>query len=299
MGFEGGIRSRKDALVPMDEEEFKIEIVDVVGSIEEYQMLSLGAHQIVEVMTSSPTQSLLEGTRPRKRAKLDHLSPDQKTQHRKMMNRMSAQSARDRQRAQMVLQEQALKEQFALNNILKEENRKLKASNEALVAENESLKKREEDNAELQSLVEKLRAELEQKESRVGGGGDEISELDMPLTPSSTSTSVSSPEETIREEVGCDSMEPAVPSTVPLPKGLESQLIFLFTLLIWEACFRWASTHPNSSKLSKTSLNKSSVRAQSQLWNKPLQQKSTACQALFKVPQLMWKTEQLRGRPPD
>jgi hypothetical protein len=153
------------------------------------------------------------------------------------------------------------------NNILKEENRKLKASNEALLAENESLKKREEDNAELQGLVEKLRAELEQKESRVGG--EEISELDMPLTPSSTSTSVSSPaEETIREEVGCDSMEPAVPSTVPLPKGLESQLIFLFTLLIWEACFRWASTHPNSSKLSKTSLNKSSVRALSQLWNK-------------------------------
>jgi hypothetical protein len=113
MGFEGGIRSRKDALVPMDEEAFKIEIVDV-GSIEEYQMLSLGAHQIVEVVTSSPTQSLLEGTRPRKRAKLDHLSPDQKTQHRKMMNRMSAQSARDRQRAQMVLQEQALKEQLAL-----------------------------------------------------------------------------------------------------------------------------------------------------------------------------------------
>lgn len=46
---------------------------------------------------------------PRKRRKLDHLSAEEKSQHRKMMNRMSAQSARDRQKALMQQQDVKIK----------------------------------------------------------------------------------------------------------------------------------------------------------------------------------------------
>jgi len=280
MGFDQ-VRSRKEALVPLSNglEEFKIEIVEM-GSYEEFSsMLNMN---VVEVVTSpGPVvqEVQIEGVRPRKRAKLDHLSPDQKTQHRKMMNRMSAQSARDRQRSLMQQQEAELCEtratvscnllqdqslfwifgEFLLiidfpiqNAVLKEENKKLKASYEALEAENRELKAKAEETEKLKAMVEKLTLELS---SRVAA---EIREAESVIE-----------NHVIIKEESCNSMEPAVPSTVPLPKGLETQLIFLCTLLIWEHCFQWTSTLPNFSKLLKTSQNKFSVKtAMSLLSNK-------------------------------
>lgn len=67
-----------------------IEVLSMVGDVMSLDSMELS-------MESSP--------RPRKRAKLDHLSAEEKAQHRKMMNRISAQSARDRQKALMQLQE--------------------------------------------------------------------------------------------------------------------------------------------------------------------------------------------------
>lgn len=104
-------RNRKETLIPKETDEM-IEVLSVVGDIT--NVMTIDSEHFVEVMTSSSSSCSetpdAAGVRPRKRAKLDHLSADEKAQHRKMMNRISAQSARDRQKQQMVVQEVQIKE---------------------------------------------------------------------------------------------------------------------------------------------------------------------------------------------
>lgn len=125
-------RSRKRPLVPLNmDNEVKIEFVNMSGVEDlEYSISNdgmsnqSGEDQMLEVIAATEEMTApmtlepdvvhdgdggkTSGQRPRKRAKLDHLSVEQKAQHRKMMNRISAQSARDRQRALMVQQEQTI-----------------------------------------------------------------------------------------------------------------------------------------------------------------------------------------------
>lgn len=104
-------RNRKETLVPKSTTDEMIEVLSVVGDIT--NVMTIDAERFVEVTTSSSSSDTMSPdsseVRPRKRAKLDHLSSDEKAQHRKMMNRISAQSARDRQKAQMQLQEVQIK----------------------------------------------------------------------------------------------------------------------------------------------------------------------------------------------
>lgn len=107
-------RSRKDPLKPIKMGDIKIEFLDLcvvpADSLNIVEMDSdvSSPSSAMEVVIPSST-SPAEAVRPRKRAKLDHLSPDEKAQHRKMMNRISAQSARDRQKALMGQQESSIK----------------------------------------------------------------------------------------------------------------------------------------------------------------------------------------------
>jgi hypothetical protein len=96
-------RNRKEPLIPK-ETDGMIEVLSIIGEIT--NVMTIDHEKFVEV-TSSVTASPDSGSevRPRKRAKLDHLSVDEKAQHRKMMNRISAQSARDRQKTLMQLQD--------------------------------------------------------------------------------------------------------------------------------------------------------------------------------------------------
>jgi hypothetical protein len=96
--------NRKDVLIPKQTDEM-IEVLSIVGDIT--NMITIDPERFVEVTTTTNDSSCSSsdlssdscgGVRPRKRAKLDHLSAEEKSQHRKMMNRISAQSARDRQK---------------------------------------------------------------------------------------------------------------------------------------------------------------------------------------------------------
>jgi hypothetical protein len=103
-----GGRHRKEPLVPKATDEM-MEVLGVIGG-DYSSLLSLESGGYLEIASSpDPSETDGSGAKPRKRAKLDHLSSEEKAQHRKMMNRISAQSARDRQKAMMHQQDLTIK----------------------------------------------------------------------------------------------------------------------------------------------------------------------------------------------
>lgn len=76
----------------------------------------------------------------RKRQRLDHLTFEQKLLRRKFKNRVAAQSARDRKKAQMETQDRQIAELSCELEKLREENVQLRVQNEELVKENKSMK---------------------------------------------------------------------------------------------------------------------------------------------------------------
>lgn len=116
-------RMRKEPLKSLKMQDIKIEFVDVcvvpAAPADTYSIFDFDSDsssrspptpmKVVSVSSGSPDGDSSEPARPRKRAKLDHMSPEEKAQHRKMMNRISAQSARDRQKALMVKQDVVIK----------------------------------------------------------------------------------------------------------------------------------------------------------------------------------------------
>jgi len=230
-------RNRKEPLVPKETDEM-IEVLSVVGDIT--NIMTIDAERFVEVSTSSvgsPDSNAFE-VRPRKRAKLDHLSADEKAQHRKMMNRISAQSARDRQKAQMQLQEIQINNLANSNEALKKENETLSTKNESLTSENERLS----------TLLKEYESKIRLLESF---GAMEIEVKNEPMDNISDCGSGRSNLDS--------SLEPAVPRAVPLPKGPELLKNFSCILLLW-TCFQWILTHPNSSKHWTPSLNTSLIQ---------------------------------------
>jgi len=251
------VRSRKETLVPIrdsldensstssstDENDIKIEIVDLcnMGDI-----TFETEDQVIEVVTS-PGSSISgdngngrdENPRPRKRAKLDHLSMEQKAQHRKMMNRISAQSARDRQRNLMMQQEDTINSLSITNDVLQKENKKLKSANEKLQNEMEAAAtKASEENQNLRKLVEDLEKKLEE------------------------SVRAREAEILVNESKVCrcsSTSEPAVLEKYPLPKGPDLQQTLTFILLMWTFS-TWTWTRQRSLRLLNTFPNKSCVR---------------------------------------
>ena len=76
----------------------------------------------------------------RKRANLDHLSPEEKMMRRKLKNRVAAQNARDKKRARMEDMEEIIKQLEEEKVKLREENEKLQRANERLTVENQTLR---------------------------------------------------------------------------------------------------------------------------------------------------------------
>ncbi|XP_021961168.1 cyclic AMP-dependent transcription factor ATF-6 alpha [Folsomia candida] len=236
-------RNRKETLVPKSTTDEMIEVLSVVGDIT--NVMTIDAERFVEVTTSSSSSDTMSPdsseVRPRKRAKLDHLSSDEKAQHRKMMNRISAQSARDRQKAQMQLQEVQIKNLMTTNGALKKENESLSNKCNSLTSENQRMS----------DLVKEYEAKIKLLESFSGEIKTQIKIEPMEDTPSECGNG--------RSNDVNSSLEPAVPRTVPQPKGPELAKDFSFLLLLW-TCFQWILTNPNLSKHSMNSLSKSLVQ---------------------------------------
>jgi chromosome segregation ATPase len=245
--------------------EVKIEIVDVC-QMNEYGLAEMEPDQIVEVITSSCNSSdgedSSENPKPRKRAKLDHLSADEKAQHRKMMNRISAQSARDRQKALMGQQEIAIKSLSNQNTILKQQTDALKKENCTLKDTVKDLNNKNdnlsEENDRLTALVKELEEKLAKQNENL------VSREKLECKPEIV-------EESVKDFR--DSLEPAVPSTVPLQKGLDLQKALTFLLLVWTLSLL-ISKRQSSYKLWNSLQKKSSALTPS-CWNsiKSLQQK--------------------------
>lgn len=219
------------------EHDMKIEIVDV-STLNGVELLSMDSDQFIEVITSPDTPASIsspsDSPRPRKRAKLDHLTLEEKAQHRKMMNRISAQSARDRQKAYIGQQEKVIKNLSNEGDSIRTDNKSLKLENEKLSEENLS-----------------LRARIEELEKQI---------KNMSSVPSMEGVIVKEEPSSVQEVTGCcGSFEPAVLSTVPLQKGLELQQTLAILLLMWAlSLLTW--TPPKSLKHLKHFLSKSSVQ---------------------------------------
>merc|ERR1711963_555442 len=89
---------------------------------------------------SEGSEHQLEGGKPvRKRANLDHLSPEEKLMRRKLKNRVAAQNARDKKRVKMEDMETDVERLRAHAKALEARNAQLVSENERLVAENKRL----------------------------------------------------------------------------------------------------------------------------------------------------------------
>jgi hypothetical protein len=257
--IETPVRSRKDPLKELKMEDIKIEFVDLcvlpadgmgMNIVEFESDIGSPADAGMEMEIDGASDASGSDTvRPRKRAKLDHLSPEEKAQHRKMMNRISAQSARDRQKALMMQQEVTIKGLHGTTDSLKKQNAVLVKTNETLVTENSTLK---DENERLSNLVLELEAKL-----KLTSQNSNMTSMDQqqPITPS-----IKPEVEDGADKPCCGSAsEPAVLHTVPLPKEPSEPLQKLSLILLLWMLYHGIWTHQKSCKSSENSQKESLV----------------------------------------
>merc|ERR1712004_224411 len=101
---------------------------------------SIAAEDSTYGSDSEGSEHTVDGKPVRKRANLDHLSPEEKLMRRKLKNRVAAQNARDKKRTKM---EEMEAELLRLKNHAKSlecKNAELVGENQRLVAENDDLR---------------------------------------------------------------------------------------------------------------------------------------------------------------
>lgn len=102
----------------------------------------------------------MEACPPRKRQRLDHLTQEEKVLRRKMKNRVAAQNARDRKKAQIDHMEDEVTLLKTSLEVLRAENESFISQNKALKKENEELRVQLAINKELKQENDQLKLKL-------------------------------------------------------------------------------------------------------------------------------------------
>merc|ERR1712004_901204 len=100
---------------------------------------SIAAEDSTYGSDSEGSEHTVDGKPVRKRANLDHLSPEEKLMRRKLKNRVAAQNARDKKRTKMEEMEKLINQMSEERRKLVEENSRLQEINSKLQLDNASL----------------------------------------------------------------------------------------------------------------------------------------------------------------
>merc|ERR1711963_1058722 len=125
------------------------------------------------------------GTPMRKRANLDHLSPEERLQRRKLKNRVAAQNARDKKKAQTEEMEKLIEDMRAEKQKFAEENARLQAFNTQLQIENASLLKENKEYKQELGIISQNQTESQEIHIELPMSPDSL----PPMSPSSSSPS--------------------------------------------------------------------------------------------------------------
>merc|ERR1712029_1295506 len=125
------------------------------------------------------------GTPMRKRANLDHLSPEERLQRRKLKNRVAAQNARDKKKAQTEEMEKLIEDMRAEKQKFAEENARLQAFNTQLQIENASLLKENKEYKQKLGIISQNQKESQEIHIELPMSPDSL----PPMSPSSSSPS--------------------------------------------------------------------------------------------------------------
>lgn len=146
------------------------------------------------------------GTPMRKRANLDHLSPEERLQRRKLKNRVAAQNARDKKKAQTEEMEKLIDQMRAEKEKLAEENARLQAFNTHLQLENASLLEENKDYKQKLGIISQEQTETQQIHIELPMSPDSL----PPMSPVSSSTSCPSSPVSV-SSLASSSSSPMVP----------------------------------------------------------------------------------------
>merc|ERR1712107_23457 len=125
------------------------------------------------------------GTPMRKRANLDHLSPEERLQRRKLKNRVAAQNARDKKKAQTEEMEKLIEDMRAEKQKFAEENARLQAFNTQLQIENASLLKENKEYKQKLGIISQNQTKSQEIHIELPMSPDSL----PPMSPSSSSSS--------------------------------------------------------------------------------------------------------------
>ena len=235
----------------------------------------------------------------RKRANLDHLSPEEKLMRRKLKNRVAAQNARDKKRAKLDDMEILIQKLQDENDALKEQNEQLLEVNQKLNLENSRLKENNSEAADTTTTTTiSVPVKIEMPSSPISlprspapspspedtttttttfsssstaTDGDRVRA--MPVASASTEASGNAPQQQDQAVVVSRASEPAEPTNVLLPKGqareTAAEQATAATALAATACLFWTCLQASSA-----------AKVQQQQQQPPSQTQSTTEQRL-------------------
>ncbi|XP_072164032.1 uncharacterized protein [Diadema setosum] len=213
------------ATVPKSDQVKSFNMLPTSRKAEILQQMAAAADAKLGLQPSKAKVSLTDSNPPpRKRQRLTHLTPEEKMMRRKLKNRVAAQTARDRKKAQMDGLENTASLLEARNKQLQIENTLLRKENQSLADENAQLKRRLQGKTEETSVVV----------------------LDHGYCVDSTTSS--SIHLSVKKEADAEPSEPAALSSPPQQELARRLLTLLSMMLTWSLTMSYLACSASSTK---------------------------------------------------